>query len=229
MQVESRVWGLGEGQGISKEVLASEMTDSPLTPCSAWDLAVHTPWLCLGHHILLAQPLTLSSPSLLTGLSTTMLSCWWTSFCFPPFPFPLPCSQHCQVLLFSWGCGMTASKGTKQIREDTDGSTMCYWWVLLYFVPSGSDQGPSISWRSLRDLQELELGAFPSDLLPLGFLLWLRFERCPCAGWGQVVPQPTNGHVNPIMAFPTDFCSPAPSPSQFLWQLLPPAESSLQG
>ena len=35
MQVESRVWGLGEGQGISKEVLASEMTDSPLTPCSA--------------------------------------------------------------------------------------------------------------------------------------------------------------------------------------------------
>lgn len=144
-----------------------------------------------------------------------------------PFPFPvLSIAKSCCALgAVGWQPLRVLSKSmkTRMVAQCVTDEFFCI------CVPSGSDQGPSITWRNLRDLQELELGAFPSDLLPLGFLLWLRFECCPRADWGQVVPQPTNGHVNPIMAFPTDFCSPAPSPSQFLWQLLPPAESSLQG
>lgn len=95
---------------------------------------------------------------------------------FPPVLFAFCCSQHCQGLRCPWGCGMKASKSTEQTSEDTEKEFHELPMSSVVVFHSGSSQGPFITWRSSRDLWEVELEDLYSDSLPSGFLLRWGFE-----------------------------------------------------
>lgn len=157
------------------------------------------------HPVPLDHPRLLSCSSLLTGFSPAMShvsECLSALHLFPgPFAVLRIARARCAREVVGWEPPRALSKSvtTQRVAPCVTEEFFCT------RIPSGGGPGPSVTWRSVSGLWKLELGAFHSNPLPSGFLLRLRFECCPRAGWGQLVPSQPMAMLTPSWHFPLIF------------------------
>lgn len=175
MQVESRMCGLGERMGKGVSAWRIEL-------CHLWPTALSEMWPSAhpGHgHDHLFRALNSLCSSLCVGLSTTVVTWWWTSFCCTILSTCSPCLllfsplSRPALLLGLWDEGLQRHQRDLWRRGWRAPSVTGKFCVC---IPSGSDQGLFITWRSSRDLSELKLRAIYNDSLPSGLLFRGGFE-----------------------------------------------------